>query len=353
MPQQTLQASQTQNAQIFPSNNALLHLKLKISLCNEKAKLTHLDLGHIPKQDLPPKELASLGSKRILKQDILKNLKNTRKTTKENINNLAIPFDGGWLIPEDKLEEVIETLITSRDIFEEEKQYFLNEYNRNTNDFLNEFSQWQQLLINDIPSVADVEKKFLFEWKLQFILPKVGYSLTLQNSFSSSQAQSIQTQMITELSVLTQAIENILYVKNNAITWTDMLELRNFAEKLYYISFAKNEVFSLYMLVTEFIKLFKSTKQLNSYEVEIIKNFSVLFKDKALMQKILSEIDNGITRIDSLVQSLLPAQNNEDNIADFSAITNENVSTINESTNKNETEKETISDEHFDSFGLW
>lgn len=75
--------------------------------------------------ELPPEDLASLGSKRIANPNSLKVFSTLKARAFNFLDRHGIRFMSGWAIPEDKAGDSIKELICIRDDFLKEKNAFL------------------------------------------------------------------------------------------------------------------------------------------------------------------------------------------------------------------------------------
>ena len=104
---------------------SLLVTQLSVSLWSGRKKLGASDLGDA---ELPPAELASLGSKKIADPATLKIFATLKSRAVAMLDRVGVRFIGGWAIPENKASDVTTALVAIRDQFEKEKADFLADY---------------------------------------------------------------------------------------------------------------------------------------------------------------------------------------------------------------------------------
>lgn len=101
----------------------LMVVNLDVHIWSASRKLDPHDLGNT---ELPPEELASLGSKKVCNPEEL-NIFRTLKTRAESIlRQTGVRFLCGWAIPDEKLVEIDNALAVIRDDFNNAKEDFLN-----------------------------------------------------------------------------------------------------------------------------------------------------------------------------------------------------------------------------------
>ena len=92
--------------------DSLVALNLNISVWSARKKMCLEDFGGA---ELPPEDLASLGSKRIADPDSLKVFSTLKARAFNYLDRHGIRFMSGWAIPEDKAGDIIKELIGIRE----------------------------------------------------------------------------------------------------------------------------------------------------------------------------------------------------------------------------------------------
>lgn len=92
----------------------LLALNLNVNLWSARKKMVLEDFGGA---ELPPEDLASLGSKRIADPNSLKVFSTLKARAFNYLDRHGIRFMSGWAIPEDRAGDIIRELIGIRDEF--------------------------------------------------------------------------------------------------------------------------------------------------------------------------------------------------------------------------------------------
>ena len=121
----------------------LLALNLDISLWSARKKMTVEDFGGA---ELPPEDLASLGSKRIADPSSLKIFSTLKARAFSFLDRHGVRFMSGWAIPEEKAGAIIQELVTIRDEFLREKEAFLADYDESVKAWIDKHSQWSEII---------------------------------------------------------------------------------------------------------------------------------------------------------------------------------------------------------------
>ena len=117
----------------------LLALNLNVNLWSARKKMVLEDFGGA---ELPPEDLASLGSKRIADPNSLKVFVTLKARAFNYLDRHGIRFMSGWAIPEDKAGDIIKELIGIRDEFLKEKNAFLADYDQSIENWINKHTKW-------------------------------------------------------------------------------------------------------------------------------------------------------------------------------------------------------------------
>lgn len=140
----------------------IVAMNLDVSLWTGRKKLEAQDFGGV---ELPPKDLASLGSKRIADPEKLKVFSTLKCRAASFLDKHAVRFMGGWGVPVAKLGMVIDELVKIRTEFEQEKTAFLADYDNSLGDWINTHSEWSGIIRNSTVSSDYVRARLAFKWQ--------------------------------------------------------------------------------------------------------------------------------------------------------------------------------------------
>lgn len=129
-----------------------------------RSKLTATDLGAAAK-DMPPEDLASLGSKKIYPQEDLRPLQTAKKAVERVLANAGLRFMGGmtYAIPNDRLKEVQADVEFQRQTFLREKEAIRASYRRRVDEWVNEHAEWAGVIRAAIVPLERVMEGISFE----------------------------------------------------------------------------------------------------------------------------------------------------------------------------------------------
>lgn len=117
----------------------LLVVNLDIHIWTARKKLVPLDLGGA---ELPPEDLASLGSKRVCNPEDLRSFTTLKARAVSVLERSGIRFLSGWAVPDTRIDDIMRELAVIRDEFNAAKESFLQRYEQSVRDWIARHPQW-------------------------------------------------------------------------------------------------------------------------------------------------------------------------------------------------------------------
>jgi len=148
--------------------NCLMAINLDVNIWTARRKLTPADFGGA---DLPPEELASLGSKRICDPEELKIFGTLKARAVNLLDRHGVRFLGGWGIPEEKAPVLVEELDRIRDEFLAARDTFLTRYDDAVRDWIARHGEWERIIADSTVSADYVRSRMGFRWQVYRIVP--------------------------------------------------------------------------------------------------------------------------------------------------------------------------------------
>ena len=134
----------------------LVVVNLDIHIWTARKKLVPLDLGGA---ELPPEDLASLGSKRICNPDDLRSFGTLKARAVNLLEGNGIRFLSGWAVPDTRLPEIMRELAVIRDEFNTAKDAFLLRYDQSVQDWIAKHPQWGSIIAGSTVSEEYVRSR--------------------------------------------------------------------------------------------------------------------------------------------------------------------------------------------------
>jgi len=142
-----------------------LFTTLDINIWSGCKKLTPKDFGYNADL-LPPGKLASLGTKKVFNPSYLDPFKRIRYDVGYFLAQYSLSFAKGFIYPLASADFINERLEEEKEKFIEKKRLFLNDYESNMEEWLQEAdnAQWRHLISGSMVDVAYVANRFNFRW---------------------------------------------------------------------------------------------------------------------------------------------------------------------------------------------
>lgn len=148
----------------------LVVVNLDIHIWTARKKLVPLDLGGA---ELPPEDLASLGSKRICNPEDLRSFSTLKARAVNLLERNGIRFLSGWAVPDTRLLSIMQELAVIRDEFNAAKETFLQRYDQSVQEWIARHPQWGSIIAGSTVSEEYVRSKLDFRWQVfQVAQPK-------------------------------------------------------------------------------------------------------------------------------------------------------------------------------------
>ena len=152
----------------------LMAINLDVNIWTARKKLTPADFGGA---ELPPEDLASLGSKKVCNPQELRVFGTLKARAVNLLDRTGVRFLGGWAIPEDKADEIVAELTVIRDDFLAAKEQFLNRYDEAVRDWISQHPGWENLIGTSTVSADYVRSRIGFKWQMFKLLPPADDSV--------------------------------------------------------------------------------------------------------------------------------------------------------------------------------
>ena len=140
----------------------LVVVNLDVHIWTARKKLIPLDLGDA---ELPPEDLASLGSKRICNPEDLRSFGTLKARAVSVLERNGIRFLSGWAVPEARLDKIMIELRAIKTEFDTAKHAFLQRYEQSVQAWINMHPQWGNIIAGSTVSEEYVRSRIDFRWQ--------------------------------------------------------------------------------------------------------------------------------------------------------------------------------------------
>ncbi len=232
----------------------ILALNLDISLWSARTKLTEEDFGGA---ELPPEDLASLGSKKICDPARLTVFSKLKARAVNLLNRHGVKFLSGWGIPEDKAGDIINGLCAIRDEFFMEKRNFLACYDEGIAEWIARHPAWASIIQNSTVSRDYVDNRMKFAWQLYRVAPTAGLDddTAMTESGLHDEVENLGNTLFGEIARDASEIWRKVFEGKTEVTHKALSPLKTMRDKLVGLSFVEHVVPVIELLETALAKM--------------------------------------------------------------------------------------------------
>ena len=305
----------------------LLALNLNVSLWSARRKMSQEDLGGA---ELPPEDLASLGSKRIADPENLKVFGTLKARAFNYLDRHGVRFMSGWAIPEEKAGEIVQELCNIRNDFQKEKEAFLAGYDQNVQGWIEKHHQWGEIIRNSIVGPDYVRVRMDFRWQLYKVSPLAQHTdnTAVLEAGLAEEVQSLGDTLFGEVAKSAEDIWRRVYHGKTEVTHKALSPLRTLHAKLTGLSFVEPHVAPVADIVQAALLRMPKKGNIVGTDLLLLQGLVCLLKDNdalvAHAQKVIEGYGTAFV-LDALLAGpdSTPAQ--EDNAMQIDDVVNEDM----------------------------
>ncbi|WP_034637732.1 DUF3150 domain-containing protein [Desulfovibrio cuneatus] len=214
----------------------LLVVNLDVHIWSARKKLTAVDLSDT---NLPPEELASLGSKRICNPEELRAFSMLKARAISLLERNGIRFLSGWAVPEAKMDAISNELASIGNEFRACKEDFLQRYDKSIQEWIAKHPQWASMIASSTVSEEYVRSRMDFRWQVYRVEPaSVPAGATAQDSLQEDVGQLGNT-LFKEVAGTARDIWQRCYAGKTEITRKALSPLKSLYDKLMGLTFVE------------------------------------------------------------------------------------------------------------------
>jgi hypothetical protein len=279
--------------------NQLTAVNLNVSIWTARQKLTTEDFGGA---ELPPEELASLGSKKICDPERLRIFSTLKARAVNQLDKIGVRFLGGWAIPDDQNQFIYDRLLEVKNEFLLAKDDFLSNYDLAVKIWVDKHPGWERLIRDSPVSVEQVRKRFAFDWQFyKVVQPDQGQS----SENLMVEVNSLGSTLFGEIAKDAQSVWTKVFNCKTEVSHKALSPLRSMSRKLISLSFVEPTVAPVASLIEEAISSVPKRGLIKGQHLLTLQGLVTTLKDPSLLfeygQKVLN--GQGLTDILSLESS--------------------------------------------------
>ena len=283
----------------------LLALNLDISLWSARKKMTLEDMGGA---QLPPEDLASLGSKRIADPESLKVFSTLKSRAFCHLDRQGVRFMSGWAIPEDKAGDIVQELVSIRREFLKAKEDFLADYDQNIRMWIDKHSQWADIIRNSTVGPDYVRARISFKWQMFKVAPLMDHpdSNAVLESGLAEEVTGLGSTLFGEVAHDAEDMWKRVYMGKAEVTHRALSPLKTLHAKLTGLSFVEPHVAPVADIIMSALNRMPKRGNINGPELLMLQGLVCLLKDSDTLIAHAQSLIVG-NSAESVLDSLLPS----------------------------------------------
>ena len=260
----------------------LLALNLNVSLWSARRKMSQEDLGGA---ELPPEDLASLGSKRIADPENLKVFGTLKARAFNYLDRHGVRFMSGWAIPEEKAGEIVQELLNIRAEFQKEKEAFLADYDQNVQAWIEKHHQWGEIIRNSLVGPDYVRARMDFRWQLYKVAPLEQHpnNTAVLEAGLAEEVQGLGGTLFDEVAKSADDIWRRVYHGKTEVTHKALSPLRTLHAKLTGLSFIEPHVAPVADIVQAALQRMPKKGNISGTDLLLLQGLVCLLKDSVTL----------------------------------------------------------------------
>lgn len=289
--------------------NCLMAINLDVNIWTARRKLTPADFGGA---NLPPEELASLGSKRICDPEELKIFGTLKARAVNLLDRHGVRFLGGWGIPEEKAPALVEELDRIRAEFLAARDTFLTRYDDAVRDWIARHGEWERIIADSTVSADYVRSRMGFRWQVYRIVPPTPGDVEPVAQGLAEEVRGLGRTLFDEVAKAATEAWHKCYAGRSEVTHKALSPLRTIHQKLAGLSFVEPRVAPVADLIgTAFANLPKRGR-IQGASLLMLQGLVALLRDPSALMEHGQRIIEGHRPAD-LLDALLRQDGNTEN----------------------------------------
>ncbi|TIH12499.1 DUF3150 domain-containing protein [Marinifilum sp. JC120] len=321
--------------------NHILALNLDVNIWSARKKLTPSDFGAT---QLPPEDLASLGSKRVCNPEDLRIFGTLKSRAVNMLDRHGVRFLGGWAIPEKVADEIVKELTVIEKEFFAAKEDFLSRYDESVQDWIKQHPGWEKLIGSSTVSAEHVRSRIGFKW--QFFKLAAPDKKSVKKGLKD-EVNNLGSTLFDEVAKSATETWNRCYAGKVKVTHKALSPLRSIYDKLNGLSFIDPRVLPITDLLQTAFNKVPSRGFIRDENLLMLQGVVSLLREPALLMENGQKLLDGATS-EGLLESLTAMPNRPIKVTDDAEEASEN-----DPENSKQNLSPQTPTQQIDSHGLW
>ena len=256
----------------------LLALNLSVSLWSARRKMTAEDMGGV---NLPPEDLASLGSKRIADPESLKIFATLKARAVSHLDRHGVRFLSGWAIPEEQAGNIVNELLKIRSEFQEAKEAFLAVYDQSIQAWIEKHQHWGDIIRNSTVGPEYVRARMDFRWQMFKVAPLMEHpdNNAVLEAGLADEVTGLGSTLFGEIARTADDIWRRVYAGRAEVTHKALSPLKTLHRKLVGLSFVEPHVTPVADIIHMAIRRMPAKGNITGADLLLLQGLVCLLRD--------------------------------------------------------------------------
>lgn len=215
-------------------------ITLNVNIWTGRRSLSESDLKLKKGSQLPPETLAKLGSKLVMNPDELSVFQNLKTAAVRAALSVGTRFLGGYMIPNDKIDGLMEKLNSIESLFNEKKEKFRTKFEEAVTAWIDANPGWEDIIRNSAVTADVAASKLNFSKQVFDINPVDGQEEGLQK-----EVDGLAGQLREEIEVQAQATWKQSFKGKTEVTQKALRPIKAMVAKIDGLTFIEPSLYDL------------------------------------------------------------------------------------------------------------
>lgn len=265
--------------------------QLDVSIWSARKKLKPEDLQLDPAQ-IPPSEIAALGSKKICDPELLKPFLRIKRRAERCLEEGGVRFLGGYALPEALIKAKAKEVGEFKEEFEKYKSEFLVDYDQRFEAWVAAHPRYESAIRASAMSASQVSDRLSFQWSAFRISSPSTEETDEVNSGLVSQTSTLKDQLIREISADAQTLSELINKRGDATkrTLRPVVAVR---KKLAGLAFLDSSINGIVALIDDVLRMMPISGVIQGVELTTLKGLLGMLGDVNSITKVGKRIVGG------------------------------------------------------------
>lgn len=272
---------------------ALVHLD--VSTWSGRKKLRPEDI----KGSVPPKKLASLGSKRIVDPKKVAVFESLKRRAERLLGAIGVRTMGTYAVPIDRVKELNESLREIKEEFLREKDWFLDSYHASVEAWIDEQEEWGEIIRSAITPVSEVRNQLGFTWQVFHVQPT-----GIDDDGLSEEVGGLAGRLFNEISREATRIFEESFLMKTKVGQRALRPIRAIQEKLQGLAFLDARAYVLSKFLDQILSTLPKVGSIEGEQLNKLFGLLIVLSSPTKVAKYGQDLLDGVDVTDSELISL-------------------------------------------------